>query len=533
MPTVVNRVRRWLRRDRPESADAPAVATFAAPPKVIEAPAIGGGADGQAKVVPAADPTRSYVSGFGGRSYQGFGYGPGSATTLDAHASEVARELGPRILEAVSRDPDVDSALDVFVSAVLEGGVQLSPAVQADPTAGPDSDEANDPEVKLAAEIADYCRRLTDRVTVAFEASLYDQLRGKLVHGCKLAEMTAEVAGDGPDKGRLVLKSYRVKPNAAWAFLVDAALTVLGYVAKAPIDRRPDPTANGSATTTRLGGYVVLPPSKCVAMSRRPKDGDPRGTSVVDCIYTAWNFKAQTWGELGKYIVQFSSGMLVGVTAPGATAQAPRDAAGNPTGEPAVTPEQALATQMESARNGSCIALPAGGDVKILQPVGAGDPFYNAFGYCDRQIAKGILKQTRATQEAEHGSKADSQTGQDILGLPVRVEKRVVAADLKAQLYRPFVEWNFGKDAADRLTPNVSLGATEQQDMAAMLGAFAAVGYSIDPSQLPAIDHMLGLKVREPEPEPQPIAGPDEVAVAGEVGVAKAKADQAKGAVAA
>ena len=35
---------------------------------------------------------------------------------------------------------------------------------------------------------------------------------------------------------------------------------------------------------------------------------------------------------------------------------------------------------------------------------------------CDRDITRGILLQVRATMESRFGSKADSQTGQDILG---------------------------------------------------------------------------------------------------------------------
>jgi hypothetical protein len=42
------------------------------------------------------------------------------------------------------------------------------------------------------------------------------------------------------------------------------------------------------------------------------------------------------------------------------------------------------------------------------------------------------------------------------------------------------------------------LGAVEHQDIATVAVAYHAIGYAIDPMQLPAIDAKLGLPVRKP-----------------------------------
>lgn len=530
MPTVVNRIRAFLGLDDDVALGPdPASVAFEAPPKVIEAPPIEpyGSGSNSTPIVPKADPRQEYISGFG-RTYQGFSYYPGGATTLDACAAEIAREQGPYVLEAMRRDPKVNASLNTRKAGILSGGLQLAPAIQADPTAGPDSDEANDPDVLKAAEIRDFCQRCIDRLGQPIEETLAELLDA-MVYGVKLAETTFEVAGPGPDQGKLMPRSLRVKPNAAWAFVVDPALEVLGYLAKTPTvmpGSTADPAALASGSA--FGGYAVLPAEKVVVFTWRPRDGDPRGTSILDGAFTAWNFKIQTWPELGRYIVSFGSATRVGETAPGAVPELPRDANGVPIpGAPPVTAEAALLAALQNSRNGGVVTHKSGGKVYDLLPPGEGGPFHRAIDLCNNEIVVAILEQERATQEATHGSKADSQTGQDILGQSVKLDKLALAHVARRQFLQPTVRLNYGDDAADRLTPLVSLGGTESQDRAQMLNAYAGVGYAIDPSQLPWIDHDLGIKVRDPEPEPQPIAdqvpGPSEAvdgapAVAGKVG---------------
>jgi phage gp29-like protein len=110
-----------------------------------------------------------------------------------------------------------------------------------------------------------------------------------------------------------------------------------------------------------------------------------------------------------------------------------------------------------------------------------------------------ILLQVRATLEAKFGSRADSQTGQDLLGTILLYAREYAARFLEWQLLYDLVLWNFGQAVARRHTPDVCLGEVEHQDIAAMLQAWARVGYKVADSQLPVIDTMLGLPARTPE----------------------------------
>ena len=109
-----------------------------------------------------------------------------------------------------------------------------------------------------------------------------------------------------------------------------------------------------------------------------------------------------------------------------------------------------------------------------------------------------VLHQTRATMEARHGSKADSETGQDILGTVIRQAKRAVCTMLRRDILKPLVSYNYGPDASRMLTPMISLGSVEQQDWSAYATAVAALAKSgyIAPDQYAALDERLGLPPR-------------------------------------
>ena len=107
--------------------------------------------------------------------------------------------------------------------------------------------------------------------------------------------------------------------------------------------------------------------------------------------------------------------------------------------------------------------------------------------------------------ESQHGSKADSETAQDVFGLLVRYGKQAVQSMIDRDLVRLLVERNFGREAL-RLAPCSSLNKTEHQDFAANATAVSALykdGYLV-PSQLKDTDAMLGLTIRTEEAANKP-----------------------------
>jgi hypothetical protein len=124
----------------------------------------------------------------------------------------------------------------------------------------------------------------------------------------------------------LMLIALRVKPRQALAFVVDPFLRVQGLLAQLP--GKPSPVSQGSIVNPALLPNI-LPRGKFAVLSFRPKNGDPRGTSVLRPAYTAWNLKGQAQIEHLKYLVQFASPSLIGTTPQNATRTPVLDSAGN------------------------------------------------------------------------------------------------------------------------------------------------------------------------------------------------------------
>ena len=157
-----------------------------------------------------------------------------------------------------------------------------------------------------------------------------------------------------------------------------------------------------------------------------------------------------------------------------------------------------MASQLVNFQNGSVLVVPSGAEVVPIQPQGDGAVFHEAVDLFNREIVQAILMQTRATREAEHGSKADSETGQDIFGLLVESGRAMLAGTLRDDCFRQLVALNYGQDVADEFTPLVTFG-THNRDRAAQWNAVANLmrsGYFGD-SQLEEVDSMMGLPIRD------------------------------------
>src|SRR5262249_36249156 len=104
----------------------------------------------------------------------------------------------------------------------------------------------------------------------------------------------------------------------------------------------------------------------------------------------------------------------------------------------------------------------------------------------DTRIARAIRLATRDTQEAKYGSRADSETSQDVTGNLIGAGKRHVSWMVEWDVVHGIVHANWGLEVARRFTPKVSIGKTEHQDRAQMASAVSSLwsGGVITPSQL-------------------------------------------------
>jgi len=436
----------------------------------------------------SADPTRDYVAGGVGGSDQWFA---NYAKSLTHYVDDIARDFGADIYERMGKDPQVAAALLVMKTSILEDGAKLAPAI----------DDESDPDYARAATLCDIARAMLEELETPFDEVLWNFLDAVAL-GNQIAEQVFALRPvDGVQ--RLMLTALRVKPRDATAFVVDAYGTVLGLLARIP--GQAFPVLSGVIDPTTLPNF--LPRTKFAILSFRPQDGDPRGTSVLRPAYNAWFLKRQVLQEHLRYLTQFAAPSVVATTGPDVQDFVPTDANGNPTGPfdanglpIPITPEQRLLDTLAGYKNGTALALPNGTTFQVFFSSGNGEAFLHAFDFYDRMITKSILGQTLATEEGRHQSRSAALVHQDVLDTIIKQAKRAVARMIARDILMPWVRYNWGEDAV-RLTPIVTLGTTEQSDIAIMMAGIAALysaGY-VAPSQLSALDGLMNFPPREAE----------------------------------
>lgn len=447
---------------------------------------------------PKGDLRKEYVAG-----------GPFMVTapyrTLSWSVDDLEQDFGDDIYDRMRHDPQIESTVELLRLASIAQGIYLVPPQRDEKSLeSEEGPKPSDPEAEKAKEIAIFCKQVLDNMDGDFASNtIYDLLDG-ILYGSRVGELIYHVPEHGPLKDKLVLKDIKIKPRRSLAFVVDRFMNIIGILGRLPT--QPATFMMGSIESLDQVPNL-LPREKFIVFSFRPRDEDPRGTSIARPAYNAWWLKMQTWPEYLKFITQFAGPSIVGTTAEGAEASPALDPL---TGEPVINPEtgtilfiepeEAMKSALENFRNGSVIAVPFGASVKTLDVQHIGSPFTDAIELFDRQMAKAILSQTLATEEGRYQARAAAQTHQDVLGLVVQNLKAIVASVIKQDVLRPLVLYNFGPDLV-YLTPDVNLTQTEQHDFAVNAQAVASLqksGY-LHPSQLPQVDSMIGLPPRGPE----------------------------------
>lgn len=452
-------------------------------PTILDPPPDTPSTNGDGYRRPAADPTKEYLAG-GHTTFPLTGQ-----IELSRAVDDLTRDLGPQIYEVMLNDPTVASGFWVLATGILSGEFQVLAAEQIDEDEEKGEDGLPvDPErrasIELAEEIVNFCKRQIARLSRPIKEVSAEFLYG-MAYGTKLAEKVFEV-GDGDDADKLCLKRLRFKSNRSWAFVVD------------PFG---EPVAIRG--TVVGGGYDDLPVRKFMIFSWMPTDGNPLGHSVLRSSYNGWNLKINSWPKYFKYLDKYASPTAVGIAAADATDEPEINAAGLQTGT-MLSPTAAMGQMLSRLESAGWVAVRAGSDVKFVQAAGDGSAFRSAIDLFKHEILEGILLSARSTMEAKHGSKADAEAAGDVVGQLLTFGREALENLYEDQLFHHLVELNWGKEIADRYTPDVSLGRVEKKDVAALLAAFASVGYVLDPSHLPKVDAMVDLPARTP-PVLQPV----------------------------
>lgn len=462
------------------------------------------------------DPATEYVSG------GGLAWLASYLAALPHSVDDVTRDFGDDLYDRMLHDPTVAACFNTLKHGILANRIAL-PAVKLPVTQENVTDAGEQAALGLtkdvphvdqskADEIAAFCERMLSSLDTPLTDVLWNLLDA-LAFGNKVAEKVY-ADGTGEDAGRLVLKKLKVKPRRTTAFVVDAFGNTIGLLAIIPGVSFTAMTQGIFTDQSLLGNF--LPREKFAILTCRERDADPRGTSLARPAYYSWFAKTQVWPAYLKFLGLYAVGILVGTTGEQSFAETP---AYQPDGvtpmtdgtgaQVYLTPQQALLQNLLALSGGTAIALPYGTTLDTLKPAGDGSVFGAANDLFNREIEKAITGQTLATSEAQHDTRAASQTHQDVLGGLVSYGRGLVETMLYRDVLCPAVEINFGPDALP-LTPRPVLSDVEQQDAASMWAAVASLqtsGY-LDPSQKIALDAQVGLPDRSAESVAQDAARP-------------------------
>jgi hypothetical protein len=481
----------------------------------------------------AAIPQQEYVAG------QPFPFLSNYLKALPHWVDELTRDFGSDLYERMLWDPMIYSAVNLLKLAVLADGYQVSPMADGkDATKGseppPEQKHGHDDgeetqesqyddsaiqgaettnaeegsDYELAKEISDFCHRnLANLEGESFEQFCYEIMAGFEL-GNKVAEQVYR-NGEDEDEGKLVVKSFKVKPREATGYVVDAYMNLVGLLGLIPGQGFPVLVGSIVANPTVLPN--LLPREKFVIFTYNMKNNDPRGTSGLRPAYTPWWLKQQMWPEYLVYLANHASPKTVGFTPPDATAMPPTDSLGNPLAVPVggtqsyqgaqtnvITPEQQMANVLSQLRNTSAAAFPYDAKVMVLQVSGDGQAFRNAIDLFDAQITHAIHYQTLATMEGEHMARASSETHKDILSMPIAYLRNLLALTIRRDVFFNLVRYNYGDEAARRFTPKITFGKADQSDWHVDADSIAKLVTAkfLSPSQFPALDERLNLPPR-------------------------------------
>lgn len=462
--------------------------------------ALDNGSTANTKVIAIADLTIEYVA------TTGFQYQPWNNNAyiqqLPNPIDDLMRDFGVSLYDDdMMRDPQVYSTLSILVAAILCQGMTLQPALPKD-----------DPDYEASVRVRDFCQYNLDNLRHSWPDILFELVEGMLKMGHKTAELIYEMrevpvedptvkqssapadASTGSEtpairqgKARIVLCDVKPKAHNATAFVVNAFNDVLGLLYVKP--GRP----MGSIASPADVQKQLVPRAKFVIPTHRPRNGDPRGTSHLKAVYTPWWKKQQWIPQHLAYVARFAQ--------PSIWAKLPPTVKDIPladSGNTAITGYKSAVKATSDALaqiKGGAVAAFVDTDVEMLEATSDGQVLFNSFDLEDRQIAKGILWQTLTTEEGQHMARAASAIHQDVFGILISFLRSVVIWTVRYDMLWKSVRYNFGTDAADRLTPLVSLGDAQTVDIPKLMGGIAQLSLAngIHDSQWPKIWPIINL----------------------------------------
>jgi|CXWL01.1.fsa_nt_gi hypothetical protein len=427
---------------------------------------------------------------------------------LPRHVDDVETDYNLTVYDQMYNDPMLGGHLDKMKIAVLELGWTMvnpvpQPTAKARKDAGKQADVAN---YEAATEITEFVEWNFKRILYSQRRSFTEicwDLLDAMKYGNRIAEWTLEPCKFGEYAGSDCLKAIRVKPRDNFAFILNSFNELRGIMARVP--GKGFPIREGIVADAKDLPNAI-DPDKFVILTISAKEDDPRGTSQFRKAYAPWYEKQKLRVERLKHGVQMGGGLNtleISAETPNNVSYTDKD--GKVTQVPIMEAANRALSQLSS---GNAAAFPPGCKFTRQPPAGDGKALGEAIADCNREMVMALQKQLRETMESQHGSRADSQTGQDV-GDKVTNWLRGMLADAFEPLIKILVTLKFGEDAAEDFLPSIDFTRSATGDFNERAQSLSSLGYTLHKSQFEAIDLDNDMPEREDgwdvEPEPEKV----------------------------
>lgn len=231
---------------------------------------------------------------------------------------------------------------------------------------------------------------------------------------------------------------------------------------------------------------LPLEPYKFVAHVARLKSGLPARGGLARVVAFAWMCKAYALKDWMAFAETYGLPLRLGRYGPEATKE----------------DVQKLFTAVANIGTDAAAVLPKSMEIDFTELArGTGDAiFENLARYLDEQVSKAVLGQTMTSDDGS--SRAQAEVHDDVRHDIAASDARAVAGTLNRDLVKPFVDLNFGVQAA---YPRIAIEIAEPEDVGAILDrADKLIGRGL---RVKARDLRARLRLGDPDDDDEVIGG--------------------------
>lgn len=436
----------------------------------------------KAKTATVPEPTKEELNQVIPSLFNGFNVTLGGIV-LPKPGDDLEWEYGLNIYPKMLQEPTLAALDDIVRMLVLEAEPSITPNIKEPESQSDPNFDATSAEHERSKEVSDYVEDLVFNKFKTPIRTIFWQVLVAYAMGHSLAEKVYGILD-----GAIQVVDLKPKPRKMYSLVVTPFYDVLGVKVG----------ASSLGMITAEAGFNFsdgfFPIDRFWLFTPRMADGNPQGVAALRPCYAPWYEKLLTRPESLKYMRQFGGGM-VSLELPPIDSKNEKITVG---GVEWTRMDYYQFIIASFATSGGALTHENGSTLAVHVPDGEGKAFEAKFDRCDREMCLAFVKSVRAILEAQHGSRADSETSLGLLKSLVNWLRSILCESF-ANVIKTIVLLKFGQESVDKYLPRLTMEEAEDADIPSLLTALAsalAAGV-ITPEQMPHWDRILGQPIRE------------------------------------